>query len=249
MYHTTETAQCADLILPAAGWGEKEGTFINSERRIGAFKKVADAPGEAKSDFAIFQLIAQYWGCRDLFEDWDSPAAVFQILKQLSCDHPCDFSGIVDEQMLDEQGGIQWPLPENATNAATHRRLFEDGVFYHPGGRARFIFEAPRPLTEPPSERFPLLLLHRAGERCPVAHRNAHRQVCGVARLVPQALGRGDQSCGRPAVRHQPQRLGLCRVAARTSPSAGIRHADDRLRPGLPAHARRGDQPPDRCGL
>ncbi|MFT7538403.1 MAG: anaerobic selenocysteine-containing dehydrogenase, partial [Lysobacterales bacterium] len=47
MYHTTETAQVADLILPAAGWGEKEGTFINSERRFGLLKRVAQAPGEA----------------------------------------------------------------------------------------------------------------------------------------------------------------------------------------------------------
>ena len=45
MYATTETAQVADLVLPAAGWGEKDGTFINSERRIGLLKKVARAPG------------------------------------------------------------------------------------------------------------------------------------------------------------------------------------------------------------
>ena len=45
MYQTTETAQLAHLVLPAAGWGEKEGTFINSERRIGLIKKVARAPG------------------------------------------------------------------------------------------------------------------------------------------------------------------------------------------------------------
>src|SRR5580692_11088178 len=88
------------------------------------------------------------WGCRDLFEAWDSPAAVFQILKRLSRDRPCDFSGIADEQMLEERGGIQWPFPEGAADAATHRRLFEDGVFYHPDGKARFVFEPPRPLTE-----------------------------------------------------------------------------------------------------
>jgi len=163
MYHTTETARCAHLILPAAGWGEKDGTFINSERRIGAFKKVADAPGEARSDFAILKAIAQYWGCRELFEGWDSPAAVFQVLKSLSRDRPCDFSGIVDEQMLEERGGIQWPFPEGAADAATHRRLFEDGIFYHPDGKARFIFEESRPLTEPPSERFPLILLTGRG--------------------------------------------------------------------------------------
>jgi assimilatory nitrate reductase catalytic subunit len=65
--------------------------------------------------------------------------------------------------MLEALGGVQWPLPQGAAQAATHRRLFEDGIFYHPDGKAKFIFESPRPLTEPPSERFPLLLLTGRG--------------------------------------------------------------------------------------
>ena len=67
LYTTTETAQRADLVLPAAGWGEKEGTLINSERRIGLVKKVRRAPGQALADFHIFQLIAHYWGCSTMF--------------------------------------------------------------------------------------------------------------------------------------------------------------------------------------
>ena len=73
MYRTTDTARMAHLILPAAGWGEKEGTFINSERRIGVIKKVARAPGQALSDFAIFKLVAEYWGCGKMFREWDPP--------------------------------------------------------------------------------------------------------------------------------------------------------------------------------
>ncbi len=68
MYHTTETARMADLVLPAAGWGEKEGTFINSERRIGVTKKVRRAPGQALSDFSIFRLVANAWGCGEMFD-------------------------------------------------------------------------------------------------------------------------------------------------------------------------------------
>ncbi len=64
MYPTTETAQRADLVLPAAGWGEKEGTFINSERRIGLVKRVARAPGQALSDFNIFKLDRAVLGLR-----------------------------------------------------------------------------------------------------------------------------------------------------------------------------------------
>ena len=168
MYHTTETAQMADLVLPAAAWGEKDGTFINSERRIGLIKKVARAPGQALSDFSIFRLIAEYWGCGRMFDRWTDPEAAFQILKSLSQSQPCDITGIRDYRMLDECGGIQWPLPESQipnpkSQIDTHRRLFADGRFYHSDGRARFLFDAPKSMPEPPNDRYPLLLLTGRG--------------------------------------------------------------------------------------
>src|SRR6516162_7357646 len=126
--------------LPAAGWGEKEGTFINSERRIGVLKKVARAPGQALADFHIFRLVAEAWGCGELFPEWQSPAAVFQILNRLSRGRPCDFSGVEDYAMLDRAGGIQWPFPEGASLTSNERRLFEDGVFFTPDGKARVLF-------------------------------------------------------------------------------------------------------------
>ena len=164
MFTTTETAQMADLILPAAGWGEKEGTFINSERRVGVVKRVARAPGEALADFAIFRLIAERWGCADLFEEWQSPEAVFQILKRLSAGRPCDITGIEDYRMLDERGGVQWPYPRGVrTEEASERRLFEDGRFHTADGRARFVFDDPQPVREATSRRYPLVLLTGRG--------------------------------------------------------------------------------------
>jgi assimilatory nitrate reductase catalytic subunit len=187
MYSTTETAREADLVLPAAAWGEKDGTFINSERRFGLMKKVVPAPGQALADFQIFRLIAHYWGCEDLFRDWTSSEAAFQILKRLSAGQPCDFTGIRDYRHIDEAGGIQWPYrsdecrvssDECQTNAisvpllstldsplstTTQRRLFEDGRFYHADGRAKFLFEAPRSMPEPPTKDFPLILLTGRG--------------------------------------------------------------------------------------
>ena len=77
LYATTETAQLADLVLPAAGWGEKDGTFINSERRIGLMRKVRRAPGQALADFHIFRLVAEAWGCGELFARWQQPEDVF----------------------------------------------------------------------------------------------------------------------------------------------------------------------------
>ncbi len=163
MYHDTETARLADIFLPAAGWGEKEGTFINSERRIGVIKRVCRAPGDALADFHIFRLIAEQWGLGALFSDWSSPEAVFRILRELSRGQPCDFTAIEDYAMLDRAGGIQWPAPAGAELHSNQRRLFEDGCFYTKDGRARFFYAEPRPLPEPTSSNFPLLLLTGRG--------------------------------------------------------------------------------------
>jgi anaerobic selenocysteine-containing dehydrogenase len=171
MYPTTETAQRAHLYLPAAGWGEKDGTFINSERRIGLVKKIRRAPGLALSDFNICKLAAQYWGCGKMFTRWSSPEASFQLIKDLSRGQPSDITGIRDYAMLDQCGGIQWPWPERTENLtdteaalpAPERRLFEDGQFCHPDGKARFFFELPRTMPETPDETFPFLLLTGRG--------------------------------------------------------------------------------------
>jgi len=163
MYATTETAQMADLVLPAAGWGEKEGVFINSERRLGVARKVSRAPGLALSDFAIFQLIAQAWGCGEMFAHWSSPAAAFGLIRELSRGQPCDFTGIRDYDHIEKSGGIQWPFTEadariNAT-PTTERRLFADGRFFTPDARAIFLFDEPAPLPEPTDTAFPFLLM------------------------------------------------------------------------------------------
>ncbi|AMV38402.1 molybdopterin oxidoreductase family protein [Planctomyces sp. SH-PL62] len=163
MYSSTETAQLADLLLPAAGWGEKDGTFINSERRVGLIKKVARAPGLALADFHIFKLAAHYAGCGAMFEDWSSPEATFQILKRLSAGRPCDVTGIADYRAIDEAGGVQWPFPAEGADPSPQRRLFADGRFHHPDGRARFLFEEPRPSPEPTDDAFPFELLTGRG--------------------------------------------------------------------------------------
>ena len=143
MYYSTETARMADLMLPAAAWGEKEGTFINSERRIGVIKKVRRAPGQALSDFNIFKLVAHYYGCGEMFAGWDSPEAAFQYMKRASAGQPCDITGIEGYKALDEARGIQWPYPSEAPDQAPQRRLFADGKFFHADGRAKFCSRTP----------------------------------------------------------------------------------------------------------
>jgi assimilatory nitrate reductase catalytic subunit len=168
MYASTETALLADLVLPAGGWGEKDGTLINSERRFGPVKKVSRAPGQALSDFNIFRLIAQAWGCGEMFREWTSPEAVFRIVQRITSGQPCDITGIEGYQMLDECGGVQWPWTANEATETKgkpdqERRLFADGKFFTPDARARFIYESPRPVAEPTSTEYPFVLLTGRG--------------------------------------------------------------------------------------
>jgi ferredoxin-nitrate reductase len=167
LYGTTEIARMADLVLPAAGWGEKDGVFINSERRLGVSRKVSRAPGLALSDFAIFKLVAAAWGCGELFARWESPEAAFRLLRELSHGQPCDFTGIEGYDHIQREGGIQWPYPAAGSPSPTapanppggrHRRLFADGRFFTPDQRALFLFDEPSPMPEPPCAEYPFLL-------------------------------------------------------------------------------------------
>ncbi len=165
MYHSTETAAAADLVLPAAGWGEKDGTFINSERRIGHVTKVRQAPGQALADFWIFKSVADAWGCGEMFAAWETPEHTFALLQELSAGQPCDFAGIEGYEMLDSVGGVQWPYPTTTEQPddSAERRLFSDGRFFTPDGRAVFIFDSPQPVAEEIDEQFPLVLLTGRG--------------------------------------------------------------------------------------
>jgi anaerobic selenocysteine-containing dehydrogenase len=113
-----------------------------------------------------------------MFEKWSSPESVFQIMKELSRGQPCEITGMRDYQMIDEAGGIQWPLSDSSKDASARkdhsseestvafdqqRRLFEDGLFYHPDQKAKFLFEAPRAMPEPPDKEYPFLLLTGRG--------------------------------------------------------------------------------------
>jgi len=190
MYCTTETAKRAHLVLPAAGWSEKEGCFINSERRIGYSPKVRRAPGQALADFHIFRLIAHYWGCEDLFRGWSSPEAVFRVLQRCSEGQPCDITGINGYEMIRKKGGVQWPLVRSAQGSvlSAERRLFEDGKFYTPDKRAKFIFDEPKVAPEQRSDAFPLILLTGRGTSAQWHTETRTRKSAVLAKMIPEEL-------------------------------------------------------------
>ena len=188
LFTSTETAAFADLLLPAAGWGEKEGTFINSERRISRVRKVADPPGEALSDFDIFKLVADHWGCAELLKAWKDPEAAFQILKETSRGTPCDITGIADYAFLDANGGVQWPFAESDQLTSHERRLFTDGRFYHPDGRAKFLAGDVEPLPEQPDEEYPFLLITGRGSVSQFHTQTRTGKSAGLRNLYPETV-------------------------------------------------------------
>ena len=182
-YHPTPTTELADLVLPAAIWGEKEGTYTNSERRVSKVNKAVEPPGEARADFDIFLAIAGKLDCREeLFPHWHSVGDAFEEWRRVSKGRLCDYSGIT-YQLLGEKGATQWPCPEGGAPAA---RLYADGRFPTSDGRARLVAAHWAPFPEQPARDFPLIL--NTGRTVEHWHtRTKTREVPILERLSPRA--------------------------------------------------------------
>jgi anaerobic selenocysteine-containing dehydrogenase len=158
-FHPTPTTELAHMVLPAAGWGEKEGTYTNSERRVSKVNAAVSPPGQALSDFEIFLRLADELDCRDeLFAGWKEPRDAFEEWKRVSAGRLCDYSGITYEA-LEDAGGIQWPFPKSTDSPAdATRRLYSDGEFKTDDGKAQLICTEWEPFPEQPSANFPFVL-------------------------------------------------------------------------------------------
>jgi assimilatory nitrate reductase catalytic subunit len=156
-FHPTPTSELADLVLPAAIWGEKEGTYTNSERRVSKVNAAVPAPIEARSDFQIFLDVAGKLGCREeLFPGWNQPRDAFEEWKRVSAGRLCDYSGL-DYELIEKHGGIQWPFPAGATDVSTSR-LYGDGKFSTDDGKARLLPIEWEPFPEQPTDDYPFVL-------------------------------------------------------------------------------------------
>jgi anaerobic selenocysteine-containing dehydrogenase len=126
----TETAQLADVVLPAAIWGEKTGTFTNFERTVHISHKAVEPPGEARPDMDIFLDYARRMDFRDKDGEplipWTTPEECFEAWKACSKGRPCDYSGLSYEK-LSGSGGIQWPC--TAEHPDGKARLYDDCRF------------------------------------------------------------------------------------------------------------------------
>ena len=154
----TPTTALADVVLPAAIWGEKDGTFTNSERRVSRVRKAVEPPGEARADFDVFLAFADALGVRDeLYPGWRGPQDAFEEWARVSAGRLCDYSGITWER-VDAAGGVQWPCPPGTAAPGGTPTLYADGIFPTPSGKARLWCVSPQPVSDAPNEHFPFLL-------------------------------------------------------------------------------------------
>jgi anaerobic selenocysteine-containing dehydrogenase len=126
----TETAARADVILPAAIWGEKTGCFTNVDRTVHLSQKAVEPPGEARPDLDIFLDYAARMNFRDKdghpLIKWHTAEEAFDAWKACSRGRPCDYSGMTYERLA-SRSGIQWPCTEEKPDGTTH--LYTDGHF------------------------------------------------------------------------------------------------------------------------
>jgi assimilatory nitrate reductase catalytic subunit len=147
-FFPTPTAEFAHLVLPAAIWGEKEGTYTNSERRVSKVNPIVTPPGEARPDFDIFLALAERLGVREeLFPGWQTTHDAFLEWQRVSAGRMCDYSRFSWKQ-IEDANGLQWGGPS----------LYQDGRFATPDGRAKLHVVPCEPFVEQPNVEYDFIL-------------------------------------------------------------------------------------------
>ncbi|XZJ11646.1 nitrate reductase [Clostridium perfringens] len=185
IYEDTDSSKECDLYLPSVPAIKKEGFLINTERRLSALVPVLKKEEDELSDYEILLGIGEALGMGSLLDKWRTPEDAFKLLRECSKGMPCDITGVTYERLRDSKG-IQWPCREGEELESDERRLFEDGKYYTPSGKAKFIFED---VTENPNatnEEFPFNLNTGRGT---VGQWHTHtrtREIQAVTNIVPQ---------------------------------------------------------------
>ena len=154
-YADVETNEYSHVFLPAAIWAEKEGVFTNTERRVNLIRNVIPPFGESKPDFWIFNSLAKRIERERKPNFPETTEQVFEEMKELSRGRMLDISGMSYDR-IEHKRGLQWPCRDGDEDG--EQRLYSDGVFQYPGGKARLI---PLPFidnNERPDEEYPFWL-------------------------------------------------------------------------------------------
>ena len=158
IYDTIESAEECTVYFPVVPGIKKEGTYINLERRLSPLRKVLERGENEISDYECILGVAKALGMGDAIARWETPRQCFDMLRECSRGKGCDFTGVRWDDLTDSHGR-QWPYPEGreAELAEEQRRLYSDGKFFTPSGKAKFIFEEPMENPIPVTEEFPLV--------------------------------------------------------------------------------------------
>ena len=163
-FNNTDSNQFADVFFPATTWGEKEGTVTNSERRITRVQSAAPKPGEARHDWEIVvdfaqrlekKLASKSLSGASLF-NYPTTESVFNEHRETTRGRDLDITGL-SYQLLEQRGPQQWPFREGAN--AGEARLYTDGVFQKPNGKAQFHNAVYKGTADKTDARHPLHLL------------------------------------------------------------------------------------------
>nr|WP_307992046.1 molybdopterin oxidoreductase family protein [uncultured Niameybacter sp.] len=157
IYSDTHTATDASVFLPVVPGLKKTGTYINTERRLSAMRPVLEKSGEEKTDYEVFLNIGKALGMGSLLDLWQTPEATFELMKKCTKGMPCDITGVTYEA-LESTAGIQWPFRAGETLIENERRLFEDGNYYTPSKKAKFVFDEIKENPLPTTKDFPYIL-------------------------------------------------------------------------------------------
>lgn len=185
IYEDTDSSKECDLYLPSVPAIKKEGFLINTERRLSALVPVLEKEEDELSDYEILLGIGEALGMGSLLDKWRTPEDAFKLLRECSKGMPCDITGVSYERLRDSKG-VQWPCREGEELEFDERRLFEDGKYYTPSGKAKLIFED---VTENPNatnEEFPFNLNTGRGT---VGQWHTHtrtREIQAVTNIVSQ---------------------------------------------------------------
>lgn len=136
-YADVETNQYSHVFLPSAIWAEKEGCFTNTERRVNLIRNVVKPHGESKTDLDIFNQMATRFEDGDKMVFPETAEGVFDELKQLSKGRMLDYSGMTYDK-IEQSRGLQWPCNEDSAPEGS-QRLYTDGVFQFPDGKAKLL--------------------------------------------------------------------------------------------------------------
>jgi assimilatory nitrate reductase catalytic subunit len=154
-YADVETTNYGHVYFPAALWGEKEGVFTNTERRVNLVRKVMEPHGDSKPDLWIFNELAKRFEQGRKIPFPETPAEVFEEMRELSKGRMLDYSGLTHDR-IESQRGIQWPCTEGAETGSP--RLYADGTFQHADGKAKLIALPFVDNNERPDEDYPFWL-------------------------------------------------------------------------------------------